>query len=399
MSVRIGLEVLFEEGAPELPGRRIGLITNHTGVDSHFRAGIDVLHASPHFKLAALFGPEHGVRGDAQAGAHVAATEDERTGLPVWRLYGATRRPTAEMLKGLDALVFDIQDVGVRYATYLSTLAYAQEVAAEHGLAFAVLDRPNPLSGAVVEGNMLDPAWASFVGIHPLPVRHGMTVGELARLFAAERGWPAPLVVPMHGWQRQQWFDQTGLPWVQPSPNLPTLDSLTLYGGTCLIEGTNVSEGRGTTRPFELVGAPWIDPFRLAEALTACNLPGAAFRPAYFAPTFSKHAGETCAGVQIHIVDRLTLRPFELGLHLLHTLRKLYPDSFAWQQGQDNRHFVDLLLGGDEIRRAFDTGAEVADVMSGLPEQLAEFQERRRPFLMYHQESNARADDGCYRGT
>ena len=233
MAVLTGLETALAEGLAELAGRRAGLITNPTGVDRRLRSGADLLHAGWALELVALFGPEHGIRGEAQAGIPLGGTLDPRTGLPVHSLYGETRRPTPAMLAGLDALIFDIQDVGARYATYVSTLAYAQEAAAQAGLRFVVFDRPNPITGAGVEGDLLDPAFASFVGAHPLPVRHGLTAGELARLFAAERGWPEPLVVRLRGWRRAAWFDQTGLPWVQPSPNLPTLDSLTLYPGTC----------------------------------------------------------------------------------------------------------------------------------------------------------------------
>ena len=382
-TVQTGLEVFLANGLPDLAGSRIGLITNQTGVDRRFTSTVDLLRASHHIQLAALFGPEHGVRGEAQAGVKVGGATDPRTGLPVYSLYGDTRRPTAEMLDGLDALMIDLQDVGVRYATYISTMAYAQGAAAAAGLPFVVLDRPNPLSGGHIEGSLLDPAFASFVGVHPLPVRHGMTMGELARLFAAEHGYSAPLVVVMHGYSRAQWYDQTGLPWVGPSPNLPALDSVTLYPGTCLIEGTNLSEGRGTTRPFELIGAPWIDPFQLAGELERRRLPGwVDFRPAYFTPTFSKHAQAVCGGVQIYILDREAARPVELGLHLLHALRGLAPDAFAWREG-DSRFFIDLLLGSDRPRRSLDAGAEVAEVMSGWIEEIEAFERRRRPFLLY----------------
>jgi uncharacterized protein YbbC (DUF1343 family) len=384
LPVRTGLEVFLEAGLPALDGRRVGLITNPTGVDSRLRSGVDLLRASGRLELAALFGPEHGVRGDAQAGVHVQAGVDRRTGLPVHSLYGDTRRPKPAMLAGLDALVFDMQDIGVRYATYISTLAYAHQAAAEAGLTFVVFDRPNPLGGQI-DGGMLDSAFASFVGIHPLPVLHGLTVGELARLFAAERGWPAPLVVPMRGWRRDMWFDQTGLPWVQPSPNLPTLDALTLYGGTCLIEGTNLSEGRGTTRPFELIGAPWIDPFELAEELAGRDIPGVAFRPASFTPMFSKHAGATCGGVQIHIVDRAALHPAALGIELLHCLRHV--PEFAWQRDAAGRFFVDLLLGNDLPRRLLDDGAAVGDVTAGWEEEHRAFEARSRDGLLYEPHS------------
>jgi len=381
--VQLGLEVLLAEGLPSLTGRRIGLIANHTSVDQRLRSSIDLLHESDTVELVALFGPEHGVRGDAQAGVEVGTAVDPRTGLPTHSLYGETQRPTPEMLDGLDALVFDIQDVGVRYATYMSTMAYAQDAAATAGLSFVVLDRPNPITGENVEGNLLDPAFASFVGVHPMPIRHGMTAGELARLFAAERGWPEPQVVPMRGWRRAQWFNETGLPWVQPSPNLPTLDSVTLYPGTCLIEGSNVSEGRGTTRPFEYVGAPWIDPYRLTAELERRSLAGCAFRPAYFTPTFSKHAGQVCGGVQAHITDRDALRPVELGIHLLETIRAHDPTAFSWREASDGRYFVDLLLGSDRPRSQFDSPAGASHVLAGWAEESAQFAERRRPYLLY----------------
>jgi uncharacterized protein YbbC (DUF1343 family) len=379
--VRTGLEVFLRDGLPALPGRRIGLITNPTGIDRSFRSSIDLLRASGLIELAALFGPEHGVRGDAQAGAAVASSSDARTGLPSYSLYGATRRPQPEMLAGLDALVFDMQDIGVRYATYISTMAYAQAAAAEASIAFVVFDRPNPLGGTV-DGNVLDLAFRSFVGVHPLPVLHGLTAGELARLFAAEHGWPAPSVVPMQGWHRDMWFDQTGLPWVQPSPNLPTLDALTFYGGTCLIEGTNLSEGRGTTRAFEMIGAPWTDPFALTEELRSRRIAGVDFRPAYFTPMFSKHAGVTCGGVQIHLLDRKRLRPVALGVELLHALRRS-GHEFAWQQNGDGRFFIDLLLGSDEPRRLLDGGASAAEVMAGWGAQRRAFQLRHSGCLLY----------------
>lgn len=377
-----GLDVFLDEGLPELTGKRVGLITNHTGVDRRFRNTIDLLQASKRVELVALFGPEHGVRGDLQAGAPVSEAVDARTGLPVYSLYGETKTPTPAMLDGLDALVYDIQDAGVRFYTYLSTMAYALGTASA-GIAFVVLDRPNPISGTRVEGNVLDPAFRSFVGAHPITIRHGLTFGELAQLFAAESGWTAPIVVPMRGWRRESWFDETGLPFVLPSPNLPTLDSLTLYPGTCLIEGTNLSEGRGATRPFELVGAPWLDPFQLAEELEQRDLPGVAFRPTYFTPTFSKHANDSCGGVQIHIRDRDALRPTQLGIHLLHAFRSLNPDAFAWREGREGRYAIDLLLGSDRPRQALDGGASVAEVTIGWDEESRAFEERRRPYLIY----------------
>lgn len=382
VGVRTGLEALIEDGLPTLAGKRVGLVANHTAVDQRLRTAIDLLHASSHLRLTALFGPEHGVRGDAQAGVPVENATDQRTGLPVYSLYGRGQTPQPDMLRDLDALVFDIQDVGCRYATYISTLLHVQEAAAEAGLPVVVLDRPNPLGGQRVEGNLVEAGFTSFVGVHPIAIRHGLTVGELARLFATERGWPAPEVVPMRGWRREQWFDQTGLPWVQPSPNLPTLDAVTLYPGTCLLEGTNVSEGRGTTRPFELLGAPWIDPFALADTLERRGLPGVAFRPTSFMPTFSKHQGEVCGGVQVHLVDRERLRPVELGVHLVRALRTLNPDAFAWREGRGT-YFLDRLLGSDAPRRALDAGAEAEQVLAGWPQQASAFEERRQSVLLY----------------
>jgi uncharacterized protein YbbC (DUF1343 family) len=381
--VQTGLEILLAEGQPSLRGRRVGLITNHSAIDPMLRSAIDLLHASDVVDLVALFGPEHGVRGDAQAGVKVEAATDKHSGLPVYSLYGETQHPTPEMLGGLDALLFDIQDIGVRYATYISTMANAMEAASDAGLTFVVLDRPNPLNGDAIEGNLLEPAFASFVGVHPIPIRHGMTAGELARLIAAERGWAEPVVVEMTGWRRDHWFDDTELPWVQPSPNLPTLDSVTLYSGTCMIEGTNVSEGRGTTRPFEYIGAPWLDPFDLADAMDKRNLPGCGFRPAYFTPTFSKHYGAVCGGVQIHILDREKTRPAVLGIHLLDVIRSLDPQAFAWRQSSDGGYFIDLLLGSDQPRRMFDQGAGADEIVAQWADECASFAERRKPYLLY----------------
>ena len=378
-----GLDVVLENGLPDLAGARFGLITNHTGVDRSLRSIIDLLQERDGIELAALFGPEHGVRGEAQAGAEVSGAIDQRTGLPVHSLYGETLAPTPAMMEGLDALMFDIQDAGVRFYTYVSTMINAQGAAAAADLRFVVLDRPDPIGGTRVEGNMLDPSFESFVGAHSVPIRYGMTVGELARMVAAERGWPEPTVVTMQGWKREWWFDETGLPWVAPSPNLPTLDSAALYPGTCLIEGTNISEGRGTTQPFELIGAPWLDPFALATEMERRDLPGVAFRPTYFTPTFSKHASVSCGGVQIHILDREAMRPAELGIHLLHGLRELDPGAFAWREGREGTYSLDLLLGSDRPRHMLDEGDSVAQIIAGWEDDARAFEERRRPFLLY----------------
>lgn len=381
--VQTGLEAFLEQGLPQIDGLSVGLITNYTGVNRKLRSSVELIQASDHVHLRALFGPEHGILGNVQDALPVEGSLDERTGLPVYSLYGETEKPTSESLKGLDALIFDIQDVGVRYYTYPSTMANAQEAAAEAGLAFVVLDRPNPVTGTYIEGNILDLSFASFVGVHSLPIRHGMTVGELARLFAAERGYPEPIVVPMRGWKRAMWFDETNLPWILPSPNLPTLDTAVLYPGTCLIEGTNLSEGRGTTRPFELLGAPWIDPFALTEALEQHKLPGIAFRPTYFTPIYPKHKDVLCGGVQVHIIEREDVRAVELGLYLLYTLRLLYPEALEWTRYADGSYFIDRLLGSDQPRLALDRGADVPEIMAGWDEQCADFAVRRRPYLMY----------------
>lgn len=378
-----GLDVLLDEGSPELAGMRCGLITNHTGVDRHLRSIIDLLREHDVIELVALLGPEHGVRGEAQAGAEVSGAIDQRTGLPVHSLYGETLAPTPAMMQGLDALIFDIQDAGVRFYTYVSTMINAQEAAVSAGLRFVVLDRPDPIGGIRVEGNMLDPGFASFVGAHPVPIRYGMTVGELARMVAADREWPEPMVVPMRGWRRAWWFDQTGLPWVFPSPNLPTLDAMALYPGTCLVEGVNVSEGRGTTRPFELIGAPWLDPFEFAGQMERRNLPGVAFRPTWFTPMFSKHANVSCGGVQIHMLDREAMRPVQLGMHLLHVLRDMDSDAFGWRTGRDGNHALDLLLGSDRPRHMLDAGDSVEQITAGWEEEARAFEDRRRPYLLY----------------
>ena len=382
-SVRSGLEVLLADGSTLLAGKRIGLVTNPTGVDGRLRSAVDLLRSNGRMQLVALFAPEHGIRGEAQAGALIADTVDQRSGLPVHSLYGATRKPTPAALAELDAIVFDIQDVGARFATYISTLALVLEAAADVGTLAVVLDRPNPLNGVDVEGGSLAEGFASFVGMYAAPIRHGLTMGELARLFAVERGLPRPTIVAMEGWKRELWFDETGLPWVQPSPNLPTLDAVTLYPGTCLVEGTSVSEGRGTTRPFELVGAPWIDPFALAEDLGARRIPGVRFRPVYFTPTFSKHAGVSCGGVQVHVVDRLALRPVALGLHLLVALRSQDPRSFSWRQNSDGRYVIDLLYGTDRLRRSMEEGLSASDLAAASAADVADFERRRADVLLY----------------
>lgn len=381
--VTTGLEVLLDEGHPLVGGRRIGLVTNHTAIDRELRSAIDLLHTDPRFELAHLYGPEHGVRGDVQAGVHVGRAVDGETGLPVESLYGETRKPTPEMLDGVDVLVFDIQDAGARFYTYISTMVLSMEGASEAGIPYVVLDRPNPITGVHIEGPMLDPQFESFVGIHPVPTRHGLTVGELARLVAADRGWPEPTVIRMQGWQRDMWYDETGLPFVQASPNLPTLDSLTVYTGTCIFEATTLSEGRGTTRPFEYIGAPWINVTELVAELRSRDLAGVGFRPASFVPMFSKHQGDTCSGVQLHILDRETFRPVEVGVHLVHAIKHLNGSQFAWRPGSATGMSANLLYGSEVLHTMIDAGASPEEIMATWDDGQDAFREKAGAAYLY----------------
>ncbi|KAF1712125.1 hypothetical protein CSC70_00915 [Pseudoxanthomonas kalamensis DSM 18571] len=377
-----GIEVLLDEHAGELHGKRIGLITNMTGVDRELRSDIDLLAARKDLQLVALFGPEHGVRGDAQAGEHVDSTIDAATGLPVHSLYGAQREPTPEMLQGIDLLLFDIQDIGTRYYTYPYTLAGALRAARRAGIPLWVLDRPDPVGGVQVEGPVLEPDYASFVGMFPIPVRHGMTIGELARLFNDGFGIGAQLqVVPMRGWRREDAEPGGAMAWVPPSPNMPIRDTALVYPGTALFEGTNVSEGRGTTRPFETIGAPFVDAQALAARMNALDLPGVRFRPTWFTPAFSKHAGELCGGVQLHVTDRETFRPFLTGLALVKMLHDDYPQDFEFLPGQPP--FFDKLTGNGWIRAAIEQGQSLQDMQARWQPALREFEALRRRYLLY----------------
>jgi uncharacterized protein YbbC (DUF1343 family)/CubicO group peptidase (beta-lactamase class C family) len=374
-TVATGIDVLVEEEFRRLRGRRVGLVTNHSGLDRNGCPTIDLLHRAPGVTLVALFSPEHGIRGAVEE--QVADTRDAATGLPIYSLYGTRRKPTAETLRGLDTLVYDIQDAGCRFYTYISTLGYVLEAAAEHGLRVVVLDRPNPISGLAVEGPILDAGRESFVGYHRLPVRHGMTIGELARLFNAERKLGADLdVVAMKNWRRGEFFDQTGLRWINPSPNLRSLTETVLYPGIGLLETTNLSVGRGTDRPFEWVGAPWIDGRRLAAGLAAEGLPGVRFVPLRLTPTASVHKGKECGGVQFIVDDWNRFEPLEMGLALAVVLRRLYPD--AWRVEDFNR-----LLGHAATWDGVKRGRGWRELEAAWAPELAHFRDQRGPFLIY----------------
>ena len=376
--ISLGVDVLLGDQKDLIRGKKVGLITNPTGVDKDLNSIVDLLNNDPEVELTALYGPEHGVRGDAQAGQYVEYYIDEVTGLPVYSLYGKTRKPTPEMLEGVDVLLFDIQDVGTRFYTYIYTMALAMEAANENGIPFIVLDRPNPLGGEKVEGPVLDPEFASFVGQYAIPLRHGMTVGELARLFNTEFGIGADLtVVEMKGWKRKAYFDDTGLPFVMPSPNMPTLETALVYPGAALVEGTNLSEGRGTTKPFELIGAPFVNSTELAAALNDLQLPGVKFRAASFTPTFSKHSGKLSHGVQIHVTDRDKYQPVETGLHIVKTVHDLYPEDVTLTA------FFDNLIGNGWIREGIENGMSVEEMKAQWKSELKKFEKVRKQYLIY----------------
>jgi len=388
MRVESGLEVLLDRHLPWLRGRRLGLLAHQASVTRDLAHAAQLLRDLRGVRLARLFAPEHGLWGAAQDHAPVASTRDQVTGLEVCSLYGERRAPTPETLAGLDALVVDLQDIGARYYTFVWTLALAMRECARAGVRVIVLDRPNPLGGDRVEGNVPDPAFASFVGLYPLPARHGFTIGELARRFVLEEGIRCDLTVArMRGWRRAMLWEDTGLPWVPPSPNMPTPDTARVYPGGCLIEGTNLSEGRGTTRPFEWIGAPYLDGHRYAAALDAMSLPGVRFRPARFIPTFHKWAGEVCGGVQIHVTDRRRFRPFRTGIAAIAVARRLAPAEFRWKEPpyefEHQRLPIDILFGTDRIRTQIEGGTDLPVIEATWRTALPLYTRRRRAFMIY----------------
>ncbi|WP_409473032.1 exo-beta-N-acetylmuramidase NamZ family protein [Streptomyces sp. HC307] len=379
--LRTGFENLAATGYAALRGRRTGIVTNPTGITRDVRHIVDVMHADDRVNLTAAFGPEHGFRGTAQAGGSEGRYDDPATGLPVYDTYLKSGQPLADIFtaSNVDTVVFDIQDVGARFYTYIWTLYDCMEAARLAGKRFVVLDRPNPVTGRSAEGPVLHKEFATFVGRQPISQAHGMTVAELARLFN-EEFLTAPVeldTVRMTGWKRSEFYDATGLPWVPPSPNMPTPDTALVYAGTCLFEGTNLSEGRGTTRPFELLGAEGIDG-RWAAAANELALPGVHFREAYFAPTFSKFQGKTVGGVQLHVHDRNAYDPVRTGVALLMTARKVW-SGFAWRS--DN--WIDKLTGSTLVRTMIDAGASADEVVAGWQEELAAFRRVRGEYLLY----------------
>ncbi len=391
MAIQTGLARLIKEGSSFLAGKRIGLICNPTAIDTEYRHAIDLVAARSDMKLVALFGPEHGVRGDAQDMISVDADKDARTGLPVHSLYGQaedTLSPTAEMLEGIDALVYDVQDIGSRYYTFVWTMVLAMRACAKAKKSFVVLDRPNPIGGVHIEGASIAPGFESFVGLVACPNRHGMTAGEIAVWRHGVEKLDVDLsVITMRGWDRDTWYEHTGLPWVMPSPNMPTVDTALVYPGMCLVEGTELSEGRGTTRPFELAGAPHIDGHKLAADLAAMNLPGVRFRPCVFTPQFQKHAKTACGGVQLHVDHPDAFRPYLTGVAVLKACHDQAPDKFAWRakayEFVDKIPAIDLLTGGDTIRKGIEAGATLEELSSRWPRDEGTFSEERVPFLLY----------------
>lgn len=385
----LGIENLCGERADLMQGRRVGLVCNQASVDHELRHSADILKSVGAVNLTTLFGPQHGIRGDVQDNmVETPHTRDVETGLPVYSLYSETREPTEEMLRDVDVLVCDLQDVGCRIYTFVYTIANCMRVAQRLGKRVIVCDRPNPIGGVAVEGNLLEPGFESFVGQFPLPTRHGMTAGELSKMFNEHWGIGCDLeVVTMSGWSRELWFDEIDAPWVLPSPNMPTLDSATVFPGTVHLEGTQVSEGRGTTRPFELVGAPYVEAGNFARKLESIGLPGVRFRPTNFLPTFQKHAGVTCGGVQIHVLDRLQLRSVITGLAVVKTCFDLYGDDFRWKEPPYEYVFdknpFDVISGTDRLRNSIERGDSLEDLDRLWHEGLAEFEEVRQRYLLY----------------
>ena len=381
---KTGLENFLKEEYQLVQGKRVGLVTNHTGLTTNLASNVDLMYNHPDINLVKLYGPEHGVRGNATAGDKVSDSKDKKTGLPVSSLYGENKKPNAEVLKDIDTLIFDIQDLGVRFYTYVSTLLYCLESCAENDKQIIILDRMNPL-GRKVEGNIVKPEFSSFVGLYPIPHRHGMTFGELSLWAKNKFEMDIDLkVIEVSGWQGE-FFDQIDSYWIPPSPGIPYFNTALLYPITCMLEGTNISEGRGTANPFEYIGAPWVDPDKLARELENEKLSGIRFRPVYFIPSTSKHEGKECGGVHLIIDDKKKLNNYMISLKIIKKLFKLYPGETEWRKPpkESQNYFFDLLMGSDQIRKKLDEGIPPEEIINHWEVQREEFCKSRQKYLLY----------------
>ena len=393
-AVQTGLDRYAESWPKKIKGARIGLVAHPASINRKFEHAADLLLKGD-FELKAFFGPQHGIRGETQdnmvewEGWSTDELSGLPAGLPVYSLYGKTRKPGADMLKGLDVLVIDMQDVGARYYTFIWTMELCMQACLELGKSVVIFDRPNPIGGTLIEGPVLETDYSSFVGLRPLPIRHGMTVGEIAEYLKTEYYQGLDLhVIPMTGWKRKMWFDTTGLPWVLPSPNMPTLDTAVVYPGMCLLEGTLLSEGRGTTRPFEIFGAPFIAPELLIKRLREFKLPGVIFRPMFFEPTFQKHSGNLCGGAQIHVTDRDKFKPFKTGVAILKAVHDLYPEDFLWKQPpyeyETEKMPIDILAGTDRIRKEIEAGEDIERMEQWWKEECSSFAKKiKKQYMLY----------------
>ncbi|GGH76332.1 uncharacterized protein YbbC (DUF1343 family) [Pullulanibacillus pueri] len=384
--MQLGVDHFLNQEARQYKNKRIGLLTNMTGVNHKLQPTIDLFYEHPDIQLTVLFGPEHGIRGDAKEGEKITSSQDPYTGLPVYSLYGETRKPTKEMLDNVDVVVIDLQDIGTRFYTFIYTVANVMEACKEFDKEVVVLDRPNPINGVQREGNLVKEEFRSFIGQYPLPVRHGLTIGEIALLYKHEFGLDCKLtVVPMSGWSREMYFDDTGLIWVPASPNSTGQVMSILYPGTCLIEGTTLSEGRGTTRPFEIIGAPFIEGYKLAKFFNERKLEGVIARPTSFIPTYQKYKDKLCSGIQIHVTDKKKVHSFKTGLYLLETVAKMYPEQFEFRDAQKKRSFINLLAGTDKLKDKI-MRQEVDYFLEETQEELEGFTKRVSPYLLYKNE-------------